>query len=471
MRSNLRVESPSVKRGGPEFLRTDDPPWRVLVPADRLDIRSLGLGKGRERPGVLRKSRPALNLGDLHLLLLMRLEAFARLDPHCWPSNQTLADMGGTKVEYVRDLIEDLESAGAITSVYTTATKRRRVGFLLHRRIDPDRPTIDRDNPFAMRAAEDVLKAARARPIAGRLSALESGAGPRQAVGPAPVTRVGPAPTELERSRKKDPLTDHPGQKTAENSHQTTTTRPKPEDAPIPETPPKMVVKAEEPRQPKAPIPEIVPEPEPTTGTPNVEGMILGQREFLAKLGGEGLRAAFDAQPENERIKMMEWFKHGHDPILWREATRRLGPRGAARPIPKDTDPLPALWEALARRDPEAVAPMTSRLVRAFGNDRKSFRGIMARVGEVVTGVREVESLIDAFRQAMGGKARNPGAVFMHALKVCDHQGSSPVGAQRDGRSHGGGRPLIRGVGCPSLRAGRASFRAATRGEPGGGTP
>ncbi|MGE5757172.1 MAG: hypothetical protein ACM35G_15905, partial [Planctomycetaceae bacterium] len=47
--------------------------------------------------------------------------------------------------------------------------------------------------------------------------------------------------------------------------------------------------------------------------------------------------------------------------------------------------------------------------------DRKSYSGFKARCEEAWRGELSVDRLLSAYEQAMGPKARNPGAIFMYA--------------------------------------------------------
>jgi hypothetical protein len=378
--------------------------WVVRVPASRLSITALGLGKGRAR-----NKRTAQELSDVHLLILMRLESFARLDPHCWPSNPTLAKLSGFKVDYLRNLLEDLESAGAISLVYTNGNKRCRDGILMHRRFDPDLPTVDLSDPPAMKAAVDALRHERY----GR----KSGAGSTPRVEQAPHARVEQAPPELRRNRTEESATEDSAENPGINLAQTITIQtPEPTPQPASEaTPDEPQAMAEEPEKSEPPtIPISAPIPEPDQFTP-------GQREFLAKLDAEDLCAAFDARPEKDRAKWLDWFRLGcdarewKDSAFWKDVTSKLRPI-AVRPIPSIDDPLPKLFEALQAGDPEVVSPLAARMAWGF-SDQHSTVFYESAIEEVRTGAFSYEAFEKLCRTTLNPSIAKKGAYFAHSWK------------------------------------------------------
>lgn len=107
----------------------------------------------------------------------------------------------------------------------------------------------------------------------------------------------------------------------------------------------------------------------------------------------------------------MTWLMTG-DSILIAEARRLLVP-------PREKIPAPAtLPDLLARiQEDPAFVPLAAQALSLEFRDAKSFSGFKVRLEEAWRGEISVEALTSAYRQAASGKARNPGAVFMHALK------------------------------------------------------
>jgi hypothetical protein len=68
------------------------------------------------------------------------------------------------------------------------------------------------------------------------------------------------------------------------------------------------------------------------------------------------------------------------------------------------------------REDPSFPSLAADWLASAL-QDRKSYSGFKARCEEAWRGELPVERLVAAYEQATGPKARNPGAIFMHALR------------------------------------------------------
>lgn len=96
------------------------------------------------------------------------------------------------------------------------------------------------------------------------------------------------------------------------------------------------------------------------------------------------------------------------DPILRREAERRLAPKPAPKPAPATTA------ELLARiRESPCHPSMAAEALSQEFDDRKSWRGYHAVLTRAWEGEVEPAALVRAFERATDGKARNPGAVFM----------------------------------------------------------
>ncbi len=109
---------------------------------------------------------------------------------------------------------------------------------------------------------------------------------------------------------------------------------------------------------------------------------------------------------EAARGETITWLVSG-DRIMRAEALKRLAPRRTAPPPPLTTT------ELLQRigEDPTFPLKAANALAAEFG-DHASFRGFESRLR-----VHDPDALVEAYRQASGPKARNRGAIFMHALK------------------------------------------------------
>jgi hypothetical protein len=141
------------------------------------------------------------------------------------------------------------------------------------------------------------------------------------------------------------------------------------------------------------------PAPSPATTGP---GLVLLTVEQQARL---------EALPATARDLVLTWLLTG-DRILVAEAKKKLVP---PRPRPESPRTLPEVLGRI-REDPSFPALAADWLSSAL-QDRKSYSGFKARCEEAWRGKLPVERLLSAFEQATGPKARNPGAIFMHALR------------------------------------------------------
>ncbi|WP_435016205.1 helix-turn-helix domain-containing protein [Tundrisphaera sp. TA3] len=166
-----------------------------------------------------------------------------------------------------------------------------------------------------------------------------------------------------------------------------TVSRPRPEPAPIPEPSAPAA-----PPIPEAQVPEPVAVPVPTPAPASTRR-----------------RPRWAASPE-----LAIAADRTADPILAREVARRANPapQQIAKPAPASTaELLTRLREA-----PQHPAAAAELLAREFA-DRKSWPGFLARCQEAWDGRRSPEELAEAYRLASAPGARNPGAVFMSALR------------------------------------------------------
>lgn len=110
--------------------------------------------------------------------------------------------------------------------------------------------------------------------------------------------------------------------------------------------------------------------------------------------------------------ELREIVARTNDPILAKELLARTSPRPAPAPPPASTEELIARLQ----EDPSYIPRLAEILAQDF-DDRKSWTGLCKAVESAWRGEIPLERLADAYRQAMGPKSRNRGAVFMTALK------------------------------------------------------
>jgi hypothetical protein len=122
-------------------------------------------------------------------------------------------------------------------------------------------------------------------------------------------------------------------------------------------------------------------------------------------------KARLDAMPAAARDQVLIWLATG-DPILVSEARKRLAP---PRPRPEAPRTLPEVLGRI-REDPTFPSLAADWLSSALG-DRKSYSGFKARCEEAWRGELPVARLLSAYEQATGPKAKNPGALFMYAVR------------------------------------------------------
>lgn len=164
---------------------------------------------------------------------------------------------------------------------------------------------------------------------------------------------------------------------------------------PLP-TPPQLPVVA----SPTLPLAVLAPAPARIPATPPASAPQASQ-------GGSRLRSAIPRE-------IMESWLTGDDPALRREAERILRPK----PKPPAPPPPQSAVELLARiREQPSFPAQAAELLARDLDDRKSWGGFHAMARRAWEGSIPAEALVEAYKQATGGKARNPGAVFMTVVK------------------------------------------------------
>jgi hypothetical protein len=122
-------------------------------------------------------------------------------------------------------------------------------------------------------------------------------------------------------------------------------------------------------------------------------------------------QARLDALPAATRDLVLTWLLTG-DPILVAEAKKKLVP---PRPRPEAPQTLP---EVLGRiREDPSFPSLAAEWLASSLQDRKSYSGFKARCEEAWRGELPIDRLVSAYEQATGPKAKNPGAIFMYAVR------------------------------------------------------
>ena len=147
--------------------------------------------------------------------------------------------------------------------------------------------------------------------------------------------------------------------------------------------------------------------------------LTAGQRQALAAMT-EAERAAFERKSPGMRADILRPFERGFEPKLFERMTRAqlVVPRfvAEARPVDRST---PGLVAAVAGGDPTSAAALAEALCQDLGGsgDRRRWGAIHRMTLQLLRREVGAEDVLDAYRQAMGPKAANRGALFTHALK------------------------------------------------------
>lgn len=292
---------------------------------------------------------------------------WARASETCWPSDATIGRRVGRSPGTVQRCLRRLEAGGWIAREKTSAN---RTGRLIR---------------LAWRAGGGVPTSPGARP-------------------PLPSAREAPAAPARD---KEDVIVKEP-QGRGEGSGERQRSGLRPPASSIPQAGPKLgipALSAAGAARPPHPSPSVIPQTPPASGrepagrpTPPVP-LSPGEAARLGEVSGA------------TRERVLAWLATG-DPVLMAEARKLLSQPPESRPAPASTAEL----LARIREDPRRVAQAAELLARDF-EDRKSWTALHARCKDAWEGRLEPAALAAAYRQAIGPKARNRGAIFMHVLK------------------------------------------------------
>lgn len=147
--------------------------------------------------------------------------------------------------------------------------------------------------------------------------------------------------------------------------------------------------------------------------------LTAGQRQALTTMT-KAEREAFEQKSSGMRSQILAPFARGFDSQVFERIARPMLviPRFVAerRPVDRST---PGLVAAVAEGDPRLVIDLAESLCRDLGGagDRRRWGALHALAKQVLDRSVSAETVLDAYRQAMGPRAENPGAVFTTALK------------------------------------------------------
>src|SRR5512135_1935068 len=408
-------------------------------------------------PHQLRKD-PRLKGNRTAIVLAAALLEYAPgSKPSCYPTNATLASDLGCSESTVRAALAALRAAGWIrvvlgprqpngrriwlcwreTSVPRLSDTRQSAGTLPRsvgptpRAIGPEEEIVIEENreetnqfahsrsrpePSALsppscgaRAARPPERAAKTAlapsPLAVPALPPSAEAGPREArpailqapAGPTPKAKVDPVPggvvAPAEVNQCPGPVGD-PRIRLARSQSELHPEMDSPALVAAPDAPRGLA------RVPRVEPPKAAPVPAPSPPTASPALPLTPEQQ-----------ARLDALPAATRDLVLTWLLTG-DAILVAEAKKKLAPPPRRPEAPRT---LPEVLGRI-REDPSFPSLAADWLASALG-DRKSYSGFKARCEEAWRGDLPVERLLSAYEQATGPKARNPGAIFMHALR------------------------------------------------------
>jgi hypothetical protein len=321
------------------------------------------------------------------LVATVLVKHWAWYKPSCYPSNRSIAARCGYSPGHVARCLHELERGGWIRREQQATGTRL---IVLCWRGTPCQDaggrsaTVQGDPPAKARTKQVVSVNERIEPIESECSERSR---PEASPGTAPMAALPPPP---------------PAPPVPERVARTAL-------APSP-----LAVQALPPASEEGPqdAPRAIPV-SPAGSTPKaVPSPALSPREAgpALPLTAEQ-QARLDALPAATRDQVLTWLLTG-DRILVAEARKKLAPPPRRPEAPR------SVRETLERirEDPSFPALAADWLCRTLG-DPKSYAGYKARCEEAWRGELPVDRLVSAYEQATGPKAKNPGALFMVAVR------------------------------------------------------
>ena len=359
-------------------------------------------------PHELRKD-PWLKRNRTAIVLAAALLEYARARDSCWPSNRRLAEDLGCCHQTIRNALAALQAAGWVRVEHGANNPTGRIIWLTWRaeqatppnRLDPPlkpsggtplKPVGPEAKIVVVEEKEESTKFARERlrreipptPVPTLMTGSSASESP-------PAPSVLPSRTEPQFSRPA--LSSAPATIPAPPAR-----RSAPGPTPVLASQPRVEVVAPILRAPSAGS-SAIPIPGPAPSAAQVLPLAPEQQARLA------------AMPAASRDQVLRWLATG-DPILVAEARSKLV---LPRPQPEAPNTLPELLGRI-RENPSYPALAASGLAAVL-QDQKSYSGYLRRCEEAWRGELNPDRLLSAYKQAMGPKARNRGAIFMVAVR------------------------------------------------------
>lgn len=168
------------------------------------------------------------------------------------------------------------------------------------------------------------------------------------------------------------------------------------------------------PPRPAAPSPA-----EGLAAVPNAEELTPGQVAFLDSLSPDQV-AELGQLPAEKRADMLVPHRLGLDRIIAAEQSKRLGPKAPPPPPPALPATTGELLMQLPGAPPQLVQAAVQMIILDFGNtpqDHRLRRAFENLCQDVRDGREDAEKVADAYRQAMNPGVKVRGAVFNRALQ------------------------------------------------------
>jgi hypothetical protein len=415
------------------------PTTRCSTPA--ADPRT-GRGEGalpRQDPGAKTQSLPFAaiphhiaadpRLSPTDLRVLAALLYHARANASCWASDRrlaqrcaTAADRGPASVGTIQRALKRLEACGHIAREATPQTLTGRRIWLAWRAVPlrageqtPMRAGEQQRNVIVREKKEKTKSPERSRPEP-ELVLVAVPSNPADGPSPPPIGAGTAVPAPIAASEPRTAAPESPVERGPRSPREAVLGGPMPSpEPPAPAFPadPSSPVGRSDPSAPGDPpvsaaqaAPRAIPVA-PSGPTPHSSPREAGPTLPLTA----EQKARLDALPTATRDLVLTWLLTG-DPILVAEAKKKLVP---PRPRPEAPQTLPEVLGQI-REDPSFPALAADWLCTVL-NDRKSYSGFKSRCEAAWRGELSPDQLVSAYQQAIGPRAKNPGAIFMVAVR------------------------------------------------------
>lgn len=362
--------------------------------------------------------------------MLLILDSYCRARCYCWVGNLELARAFGCSESTLLSLLKEMESEGLLHRAEKNTGRKGRLGIILLKRADADLPVATQEEIpeliRMMRITRDQSRGQFRLPLAESVSEPDDfdlgkpGADPLENRGHGAPGKPG-AELRVVFVKEDESQKDVPEKEPEEFHFSRQRPDPKPKAEPTREargtsvaecqvhpatvSPPALVLIGDQPALPEC-------------STLTRSDLTPGQHEFLRSLPSQAV-AVFESLSPEKQAETLAPHLRGLDRIIAGEFARRRLASDAPPPpdVPETTVDLIA---RLPGGPPPWVQVLAESLARDFGGkkDRNLWSAFLAVAQAVWRGEFPADRVADAYRQATGPAARNPGAVFNYAIQV-----------------------------------------------------